>query len=93
MTAWRRRAAPQQDETRAQRALARAEGMLLQYRRDGMTTVSIEDVLLLLGTDPGAVPERQRPEPPRDPLTDPLTGAMWPGPAGSVPPGPQVTPG
>ena len=60
--------------------------MLLSYRRNGLTTVSIEDVLTLLGTatDPAEVP---REPPPRDPLVDGLTGAMWAGPPGSAPPG------
>jgi hypothetical protein len=58
--------------------------MLQQYHRNGLTMVSIEDVLLLLGADPGTVPEQR--EPPRDPRADPLTGALWAGPAGSAPP-------
>lgn len=81
----RGRAIPQEAETRAQKTLDRAAAMLLGYRRNGLTTVSIEDVLELLGTDPDTVPEQRR-EPPRDPRADPLTGAMWAGPPGSAPP-------
>ena len=84
MTAWRRRAAPQQAEARAQRALDRAVTTLQSYHRDGLTMVSIEDVLTLLGTAPDSVPVLR--EPPRDPRADPLTGALWAGPAGSAPP-------
>ena len=83
----RSRAVPQEAETRAQRALDRAAAMLKQYRRNGLTVVSIEDVLELLGTDPGTAPQDRAPqEPPRLPGSDPLTGAMWPGAPGSAPP-------
>lgn len=85
MTGWRRRAA-QDAEARAQRALDRAVAALQMYRRAGMVTVTIEDVLALLGAEPEAVPEQQR-EPVRVPGADPLTGALWAGPPGSAPPG------
>lgn len=60
--------------------------MLRQYQRNGLTMVAIEDVLTLLGTDPDTAPPPPK-EPPRDPRADPLTGAMWAGPPGSMPPG------
>ena len=82
MTVLRRKALPQQGETRAQRRLERAVLMLEQYRRNGLTTVSIEDVLVMLGTDPGPEPARVS----RDPRADPLTGALWAGPPGTMPP-------
>jgi len=85
VSGFRKRAVSQEAEKRAQRALDRAEAMLLSYRRNGLTMVSIEDVLTLLGTDPDTVPER-REAAPRDPLADPLTGARWAGPPGSAPP-------
>jgi hypothetical protein len=81
---WRRRAA-QEAEAKAQKALDRAVAVMQMYRRSGMDTVSIEDVLALLGAEPDAVPER--PEPVRVPGADPLTGALWAGPPGSSPPG------
>lgn len=81
----RRRAVPQEGEVRAQRALDRAEAVLQSYRRNGLTVVSIEDVLDLLGSEPSppAAPRTV----PADPRADPLTGALWPGPPGSRPPG------
>ena len=85
MNAWRRRAVPQEAEARAQRALDRAAAMLLEYRRNGLSMVSIEDVLTLLGTDPDTMPERR--EPVRMPGADPMTGALWAGPPGTSPPG------
>ena len=84
MSTFRRRAVPQEAEARAQKALDRAAAMLKQYHRNGLTMISIEDVLELLGTDPDTVPEPR--EPPRDPRADPLTGIMWAGPPGSTPP-------
>jgi hypothetical protein len=80
----RQRAVPQEREARAQRALDRTAAMLKAYRGNGLTVISIEDVLTLLGSDPDTVPERR--EGPRDPRTDPLTGALWAGPPGSMPP-------
>jgi hypothetical protein len=62
--------------------------MLRQYARNGLTMVAIEDVLQLLGTGEPAAPSPPLKEPPRDPLDDPLTGARWAGPPGSMPPGP-----
>jgi len=86
VTGFRRgRAVPQEGEARAQRALGRAAAMLRDYQKNGLTMVAIEDVLTLLGTDPDTPPPLR--EPPRDPRADPLTGAMWPGPPGSMPPG------
>ena len=82
MSPLRRRSPAQDEETGARRALDRAVAMLRQYHRDGLTVVSIEDVLTLLGAEPVTVPK----EPPRDPRADPLTGAMWAGPPGSAPP-------
>lgn len=81
----RRRAAPQAEEDQARKALDRTAGMLRQYQRSGLTMVAIEDVLTLLGAEPDSAPAPQ--EPPRDPRADPLTGALWAGPAGSLPPG------
>lgn len=86
MTAFRRRAAVQDAEARAQRVLDRAVAALRMYHRNGMDKVSIEDVLALLGVEAEAVPEQQR-EPERVPGADPLTGALWAGPPGSAPPG------
>ena len=87
MSTFRRRiAAPQEAETRAQRALDRAAAMLKAYAADGMTMISIEEVQELLGQDPDYAPP-VRPVPPRDPRADPLTGALWAGPPGSAPPG------
>lgn len=83
MSSFRRRAVPQEGEARARRTIDRAVAMLNAYRRNGLTMISIEDVLTLLGTDPDAVPAGQ---PARDPRADPLTGALWAGPPGTVPP-------
>ena len=82
----RARAVPQEGEIRARKALERAVLMLQQYRRNGLTMVSIEDVLTLLGTDPAA--PAAAPAAPRDPLVDELTGARWAGPPGTSPPRP-----
>ncbi len=79
----RSRPAAPADETRAQRALDRATGMLRRYQASGLTMVAIEDVLELLGTGPGTPPARQQAP---DPRADPLTGAMWAGPPGTSPP-------
>jgi hypothetical protein len=86
---WRKRAVPQEREARARRALDRTAAMLQAYRRNGLTMVAIEDVLTMLGTDPDAASPRQ---PLRDPRADPLTGAMWAGPPGTLPPGAQPLP-
>ena len=58
--------------------------MLKAYQKSGMSMISIEDVLDLLGQDPAA-PETAKARP-RDPREDPLTGALWAGPPGSAPP-------
>jgi hypothetical protein len=68
--------------------LGRTAAMLRAYKRGGADMVAVEDVLDMLGQDPD-VPQPASREPPRDPRADPLTGAMWPGPAGSSPPGPD----
>jgi hypothetical protein len=60
--------------------------MLRAYQHSGHTTVSIEDVLGMLGADPDAPPEPQA-QAPRDPRVDFMTGTMWAGPPGSRPPG------
>lgn len=65
--------------------LERTAGMLRAYQRQGITMISIEDVLDLLGQDPAA-PQDTRKAVPRDPREDPLTGAMWAGPPGTSPP-------
>ena len=56
MNGWRRRAA-QEAEAKAQKALDRVVAALQMYRRAGMVTVSIEDVLALLGAEPEALEE------------------------------------
>jgi hypothetical protein len=84
VTVLRRRPAQQDGETQARRRLDRAVAMLEHYQRNGLTVVSIEDMLGMLGTDPA----QREPRPtPSDPRADPLTGALWPGPPGTVPPG------
>jgi hypothetical protein len=58
-------------------------GMLRAYQRQGLTAVPVEDVLDLLGAGPEVPPPQAQPHNPR---VDKLTGALWAGPPGSLPP-------
>lgn len=69
----------------AQQALDRAVALLRRYERAGATALPVADVLEMLGGGTGPTATTQGP--PRDPQADPITGARWAGPAGSVPPG------
>lgn len=79
----RRQDGPRDEETQARRTLERATAALHHYQCSGLTVVAIEDVLSLLGD----APQPAVPEPARDPRADPLTGALWAGAPGSLPPG------
>jgi hypothetical protein len=72
---------------RASQQLERTAAMLRVYQRGGQVMVAVEDVLDLLGQDPAAAEPQARKEPGGHPHDDPLTGARWPGPPGSTPPG------
>lgn len=80
----KRQDGPQDEGARARKALDRATATLQHYQRSGLTVVAIEDVLSLLGDPPQQAAIR---EPARDPRADPLTGALWAGAPGSLPPG------
>lgn len=81
----RRRSALPED-ARAGERLARAVAVLRRYQRAGADVVPVADVLEMLGAGPETtVPEA----PPRNPGTDPLTGAMWAGAPGTAPPEPR----
>lgn len=74
----RRRTAGESDP---RTVLDHAVAVLEEYRRSGEETVTVTAVLALLK---GA--RAPQPEPPRDPRADPMTGALWAGPAGTSPP-------
>jgi len=80
---WKRRGSEREDGARAREVLGRAVTALREAERNGTTSVPVAEMLRLLGAYP-EVPVPQAP--PRDPRADPMTGAMWAGPAGSTPP-------
>lgn len=71
---------------RSHAVLERTAGMLRAYQKGGQDTVSIEDVLDLLGQDPETAQQAAKAQP-RHPLDDPLTGARWAGAPGTSPAG------
>ena len=77
---------PRRDEnSQAAEMLGAATAMMHAYLRAGITVVPVADVLELLGAAPPP-PEAEAAPPPRDPRADPVTGILWAGPAGSLPP-------
>ena len=68
----------------ARELLDQAVEELLRCQREGTGAVYVSDVLALLGAGT-AGPAPQAP-PPRDPQADPMTGAMWAGAPGTLPP-------
>lgn len=82
MRAGRRRPAGDDAQARLDRAVA----VLRSCQAAGIVMVATQDVLGLLtasGTVSGPAPQ----PPPRDPRVDPVTGARWAGPPGTLPPG------
>ena len=69
---------------RAIKVVERTAGMLRAYKAGGIHTVTVEDVLTLLGEDPDTAPPPPQ-STPADPLDDPVTGARWAGPPGTGP--------
>jgi hypothetical protein len=63
--------------------LDQAVAELLRCQREGTGAVYVTDVLALLGAGPAPPPPQA---PPRDPQADPMTGAMWAGAPGTLPP-------